>query len=130
MRKRKWFGAVTGALVLSSAQAQAPDAETTADIRCVVVGMRLAGMTDSTARSSGDMTALYYLGRLEGRAPKLDIESLMVEQISKMTSSDYSSEAQRCGKGLTAKGKQITQIGKDMIERGQKMLDKGKSPTS
>jgi hypothetical protein len=129
MRKRGWFAVVAGALVLSSAQGQAPDTETAADMRCVIVGMRLAGMTDPTARSSGMMGALYYLGRVEGRTPKLDVETLMIEQISKMTSSDYSSETQRCGNGLTAKGKQISQIGKDMIERGQKMLDKGKSPT-
>lgn len=65
------------------------------------------------------MLALYYLGRLDGRDPKLDVEKLIIEQVKTMTNADYSSEAVRCGNSLTTKGQQITRIGRDLIKRGQ-----------
>jgi hypothetical protein len=113
---------LAGALTLSSGQATAQDAETIADVRCIIVGMRFAGMVDPTQQSAGMMLSLYYIGRLDGRVPKLDIEELMIKEVSKMTTSDYGSEAKRCGASLTDKGQEITRIGKDIIERGQKMV--------
>lgn len=60
---------------------------------------------------------LYYLGRLDGRGTKLDIESLIAAEVSKMTSDDYASEMKRCEAGLREKGQQIMQIGRDLTER-------------
>jgi len=62
---------------------------------------------------------LYYLGRLDGRAAKVDIERLIVAEATRMSSADYASEAQRCEGGLTEKGQQITQIGKDLTGVGK-----------
>jgi hypothetical protein len=107
---------LAGALTLSSAQAPAQDAETIADVRCIIVGMKFAGTADPTQQSAGMMLSLYYIGRLDGRVPKLDIEELMIKEISTMTTSDYGSEAKRCGASLTDKGQEITRIGKDMIQ--------------
>ena len=115
---------LAGALTLSSVQAPAQDAETIADVRCVIVGMKLAGMTDSTQQTSGMMLSMYYIGRLDGRVPELDIESLMIKEIDTMTTADYGSEAKRCGASLADRGKGITRIGKDMIERGKKLSGK------
>ena len=115
---------LAGALTLSSVQAPAQDAETIADVRCVIVGMKLAGMTDSTQQTSGMMLSMYYIGRLDGRVPELDIESLMIKEIDTMTTADYGSEAKRCGASLADRGKEITRIGKDMIERGKKLSGK------
>jgi hypothetical protein len=115
---------LAGALTLLSTQAPAEDAETISDVRCVIVGMKFAGMSDPTQQSAGLMLSLYYVGRLDGRVPKLNIEELMIKEISTMTTSDYGSEAKRCGASLTEKGQEISRIGKDMVERGQKMLGK------
>ncbi len=112
---------LVGALTLCPAQAPAQDAETIADVRCVIVGMKFAGMADPTQRSAGMMLSMYYIGRLDGRVPKLDIEALMIKEISTMTTTDYGFEAKRCGASLTDKGQEITRIGKDIVERGQKM---------
>ena len=92
----------------------AQDAAITADIRCVAVGIRAAALPDSHQKSSGLLMALYYIGRLDGRDPKLDIEALMSEQLAKMTAADFVAETQRCGGGLTGKGAQITRIGQDL----------------
>jgi hypothetical protein len=111
-----------GTLALSSTLAFAQDAETIADVRCVIIGMKLVGMADPAKQSAGMMLSIYYIGRLDGRVPQLDIEELMVKEISTMTASDYGSDAQRCGASLMDKGQEITRIGKDLVERGQKML--------
>lgn len=99
--------------------ARAADPQTIADVRCALVGFRIGQAADSAVRSSGIMLALYYLGRLDGRDPKLDVEKLIIEQVKTMTNADYSSEAVRCGNSLTTKGQQITRIGRDLIKRGQ-----------
>jgi hypothetical protein len=122
------WSALAGLLALWSVQVRAQDAETSADIRCVLVGIQFAGMADPSQRSAGMMLSLYYIGRLDAHVPKLDIEDLMVKEISTMSPSDYGFEAKRCGGRLTEKGQEITRIGKDMIERGQKTMEKPIAP--
>jgi hypothetical protein len=111
--------AVTG-LVLLPAQVRAQDAETIADVRCAIVGINFAGMPDPSHQTAGTMLSLYYIGRLNGRAPKLNIESLLIAEINTMTPADYDSEAKRCGASLADKGREIARIGKDISERAQK----------
>ncbi len=113
---------LAGALAFWSVQASAQDAEIIADLRCVIVGMGASEMPDPNVHSAGMMLTIYYLGRLDARVPKLDIEEPMIKEISKMTPADYKSEAQRCGASLTTKGQQITRIGQDMVQRGLKGL--------
>ena len=91
-----------------------------ADIRCVVAGVKLSTAANSADQSRGFLLTLYYIGRLDGRAPKLDIENLLIAESSKMTSADDASEAKRCGAALAQKGGQITKIGKDLIESEKK----------
>lgn len=126
--RNSWLNLLMGILMLTSMQASAQDAETIADIRCLIVGVKLAGMADPAQRLTGTMASLYYVGRLDGRVPTLDIEDLIIKEIAVMTTSDYGSEAKRCGASITDKGQEITRIGNDMIVRGRKMLDKEISP--
>jgi hypothetical protein len=107
-------------LGLASMRIGAQEAVNIADVRCVAVGMKLASAANSADQSRGFLLTLYYLGRLDGRVPKLDIENLLIAEGSKMTSSDDTSEARRCGARLAEKGEQITKIGKDLIEREKK----------
>ena len=113
-------------LLLPAVNAQAQDAATIADIRCVIVGMQLAGVANSAQQPQGIVLTWYYIGRLEGRVPKLDIEKLLIEETGSMTSSDYALEIKRCGAELAEKGRQVTQIGKDLIEREQAKSAKSK----
>jgi hypothetical protein len=114
MTHRYWLGALLTALTLVPLQARAQQAEDIADIRCVAVGIRFAELPDSSQKSTGTLLVLYYIGRLDGRTPSLDIEKLLTEQITRMSAADYSAEAARCGKWLSTKGAQITHIGEDM----------------
>ena len=100
--------------VLIVPQGFAQDADSLADIRCVAVGMHFAEAPDSHQKSTGTLLVLYYMGRLDGRAPSLEIEKLLAAQIDKMTASDYNTEATRCSQNLSAKGAQIKQLGEQM----------------
>lgn len=129
MRKNCFVLAFAAFLAAMSAQSSAQDAQTIADIRCVVIGMRMGGTGNAAQQSAGGVLALYYIGRLDGRVPSLNIEDLIVQQITKMTKADYDSEGKRCGAVLKEKGQQLTQIGKDLVERGQKMQNDAKAPS-
>jgi len=87
-------------------------------------------MADASRQSAGTMLTLYYIGRLEGRLPKLDLEELIVKEITTMMPDEFDSETKRCGLGLTEKGRQITTIGSDIAERERRMLEKPTPPTN
>jgi hypothetical protein len=117
---------LTVAFGLVPMRVEAQDATTIADIRCVIVGMELAGVANSAQQPQGIVLTWYYIGRLEGRVPKLDIESLLIEETSGMANSDYASEAKRCSAELAEMGRHVTQIGKDLIEREKKRSGQSK----
>lgn len=103
----------------SASTAPSADARNIADVRCVVVGMKMAELADAKAKSSGTLLALYYIGRLDGRAPGLDLEAQILSQMKSLSPAEYKSEAQRCGAELQAEGQKITAIGEDLNKRGQ-----------
>lgn len=118
MRKRG-LGILMSIMGLASMPLGAQEAVNVADIRCVVVGMKLTGAPSSPDQSRGFLLTLYYIGRLDGRSPKLDIERMIIEETRKMADADYASEARRCGGALVEKGQQITEIGKHLVETGK-----------
>jgi hypothetical protein len=118
--RKRGLSTLVATLGLAAMPIGAQQAVNIADIRCVVVGMKMAGATNSPDQSRGFLLTLYYIGRLDGRRPQLDIEHLLIEETHKMANADYVSEEKRCGEGLAAKGQQITEIGKHLIETGKK----------
>jgi len=114
MGKKHWLSMLWTVLALAPLQVSAQDADTIADVRCVAVGVRSAEKPDSRLKSTGTLLVLYYIGRLNGRNPTLDIEKMLSEQIAKMTDADYAAETSRCSKDLTQTGAQITKLGDDM----------------
>ncbi len=67
--------------------------------------------------------ARYYIARIDGSEPKVDLEALVVGE-SAMTSADINSEAQRCGVSLAAKGQEISQMANNITERAKAQSDK------
>lgn len=111
------LGTALSLLSLLPLQAMAQDADTVADIRCVAVGIRSAALPDSHQKSAGLLMALYFIGRLDGRDPALDLEARLREQLAKMTAADFTTEAARCGNTLSTKGAQITRLGQDLLKQ-------------
>jgi hypothetical protein len=98
-----------------------PNSETIADIHCLAVGLRISQLPDASQKSAGMMATLYYMGRLDGRTPNLDLENLIVQEVPKLNDATFRAEAVRCGNGLTVRGKQITEMGEHLVKRGQAM---------
>jgi hypothetical protein len=84
---------------------------TTDDIRCFVVAISLLQSPNSALRSAGASSALYYLGRLDGREPRMDLGKRVAAEALKMSLEDIRLESQRCGKALSARGATVTAIG-------------------
>jgi hypothetical protein len=118
-RARSFLVLVLAVPLLSAESQVVVDTDSVADVRCFMVAMQI-GKTPGTTQQTAALTgAMYYLGRLDGRSPKLDLESVMVAEEAKMTPADLRSEAVRCGATITARGNEIQRIGKDLIERGK-----------
>jgi hypothetical protein len=114
MSRNHGLSVLLAAAAIASLPVRAQDSDNVADVRCVAVGIRAAELPNSTQKSTGTLLVLYYLGRLDGRNPTLDLEKLLTEQIAKMTHADYATESRRCGQGLSTKGAQITHLGEDL----------------
>jgi hypothetical protein len=99
--------------------AGAENALTVADVQCIVVGARLSESADQTQSQSGEMILTYYLGRIDGRSPNVDLQELIERAARSMTTSDYARAARRCGTEFSARGAAIVRIGKALEEIGK-----------
>ena len=96
---------------------QAVGDETVADVQCVIVGARLSELGDPNQRLTAGMLMIYYLGRLDGRVPSFEIESLVDKEIDKMTPGIFAHETRRCSDEFSAKGIEVTRIGHEISRR-------------
>jgi hypothetical protein len=100
--------------VVARANGIAPES----DARCVIVSLEISNLPNETEHLAGMKSALFFLGRLDGHIPKLNIERLIAREMLKMTSSDIRTEAIRCGGMLTEKGELLQRIGSDISRQG------------
>jgi hypothetical protein len=107
---------VLGVLFLCTAvgRANAPDSQTTADVQCVVVALKLERSPIQREALSSEMLLSYFLGRIDGRSPNADLMTLVQQQAKKMTLMDLGNAARRCGSELAVRGQELTRIGKSL----------------
>ena len=96
------------------------DAETRKDVRCFLAVSSFANDPDSKIAMSAIMGAQYYLGRIDGRAPKLDLEAVLIAETLAFRPADMPALLLSCGQTMTERGKAVTQIGKRLQEIGAK----------
>jgi len=109
-------GLISVAIVSSVALASGATAQsdgTTDDVRCVVVGLNLNQSPIETLRGASVLMTIYYMGRLEGRGPNLDLKGRIADEGRKMSAGDMQSETRRCAAELRAKGEAIAEMGKN-----------------
>lgn len=99
--------------------ARATDHQVVADVKCVVVGLRMMQMTAQQQQGAGTMVALYYLGRLDSRVPDAEAGGLIESEAEKMSAAEFRAGAVWCGKGLALRGKEIQKISADLSRRTQ-----------
>ena len=107
--------AVLAAALFFAGGAAAQDSETSNDVKCVAVfSFAAAQQPEPTVLMGASMAVLYFLGRIEGRAPGFDIENGLRLEASKLTGAKVKSELVRCGGVLKSKGEQLQAIGRSM----------------
>jgi hypothetical protein len=108
---------------LATAARAAPDGsandQNDADVRCVVIAFGLVQSPDPQVKALATGASLYFVGRLRGRAPDLDLEAAIVKQVGAMTPEDMRDELQRCSGVLQVEGGKLQVIGADLKKLGQ-----------
>jgi len=66
------------------AAAPAVDPETTQDVRCLVAVISLAGSDDDNAKMAAAIGSQYFLGRIDGRSPDMDLETAIKLETSRL----------------------------------------------
>lgn len=92
---------------------------TRADIQCLIVGARLSESASPTVKLSGGMVMTYFLGRLDGRTPDANIESLIIEELRTMTSGDVAEASRRCTDEFSKRGVEFEKIGNALVRNGR-----------
>ena len=106
---------VSGAL----SRVHAADGQVDADARCIVVAMHIASLGTAVQRTAGMMIAMYYFGRLDGRAPHADVERLIENEAKKMSMVELRENAARCGQALQVRSREFASIGEDLARQAQ-----------
>jgi len=95
----------------------------TDDVRCYIVALQMISSQNSNTQMAAFMAHGYWLGRLDGRAPDMDIEAQVIAEIPNMTKPEFfQAEAARCGQVMIARGQAETKMGEDMKKRGLKAM--------
>jgi hypothetical protein len=97
------FAAVSGV--------RAETAETTADLRCLVVSFVGVNNPDPALAQAATMAALYYLGRIDAREPELDLEKKLENPEAVFAGRNMAEVAKACGETLSERGQELQDIG-------------------
>ena len=102
------FVAGTGmALLFASAAAASPDVDS-ADVRCFLVAAEMADTKDKEVQSAASIMMFYYLGRIDGRDPKANVEALIEQEAARLTDADKKQLLTSCSAEVKLRGKQLS----------------------
>lgn len=104
--------AMAAAIFAGSAQAQNADA-LAADTRCAMLGLSMAGAANATdeQRQAGAMLSLYFVGKMYGASPGIDLRAAINQQASSLTPELMQSESRRCGEEFRTLGQTLSSLG-------------------
>jgi hypothetical protein len=101
--------------------------ETTADVRCLAAIGRLPEVnaqnqlfTEEGVNTLTALGSLYYLGRVQAREPRLDLENALIVEILAMDPEDIRTELARCSEEMSVAGAKWEVVGKNLVRRGQR----------
>ena len=104
--------AMAAAIFAGSAHAQSADA-LAADTRCAMLGLSMAGASTATdeQRQAGAMLSLYFVGKMYGRSPGIDLRAAINQQATSLTADLMQSESRRCGEEFRTLGQTLSALG-------------------
>ena len=110
--------AVSALIALSLSLAAAQDRQSEADLRCLVIALAMGNSVDPNIKNLAPVAAMYYIGRIEGHDPKVNLEASLGSALRKMSAAERQTESRRCGGELSAKGKLLSEIGANLQKQG------------
>jgi len=99
-------------LVAGVARAETPAA--TSDLRCFVVLSMVNDNGDPKMNATIMLGRLYFLGRLDGSAPGMDLKTRFRDVATKMTPADAKAELARCGPILRARATVLDDVSRGL----------------
>jgi hypothetical protein len=105
---------LVGALTCQPASGQPAQAESDADVRCVVFAVSPLNSSDADMRSAGQGLFLYYLGRIDGRDPHFDLEAAVLKATHDAPGNAASAQNKQCAETMRARSKEVAAIGQKL----------------
>jgi hypothetical protein len=112
------IAAAFGAMVLTGSARAQDDSAMRSDLRCVVSLQLMADKGDEKMKAASLAATLYFLGRIDGRSPDADLESLLAAELKTMSPADMQTSLVRCGQILVEKGTAWQSMGERMLKGG------------
>ena len=95
------------AAFLLSTQAAPISSEQRNDIRCFVVAAEMADTEDKEVQTAASIMMFYFLGKLDGRNPKSDLDAVFEREAQLMSDDDKKALTATCAKTVEERGKQL-----------------------
>ncbi|MBU4433691.1 MAG: hypothetical protein KKC14_04655 [Alphaproteobacteria bacterium] len=101
----------TALALLAAGPTRAEAPETTEDLRCLAISFAVTSNKDPAISQAGILSALYYLGRLDGREPRFELEKRLSEPNVLPVGKALEELAQNCGSKLQTRGQELVEMG-------------------
>ena len=120
MTARSLMMVAVGLLLLGATGARAQDSSD-ADFRCFAAMSRAGGADGVPDEQKAQLASgvMYFLGKLDGENPNLDLESALAEQVKKLKPRQLRREMARCGAELRSRGQILQDIGDRLKARSE-----------
>ena len=105
--------------IAARADDAATEEATVKDVRCLLTSMYTSQLNDAKFRAAGMVSALYWMGKIDGRAPDLDLEASLLKEIKALKPDELREEAMRCGTEMRERSAKMKKIGEDLITMGK-----------
>ena len=116
----KWImGAALIALVSLPAQGAALDRATQGDVECVAALAVAASEAQGEQLTGLAMITFYFVGRLDGRVPKLDLESALAEEAPALTEARVKALITSCSAQYLKRANDMQAVGKSLESRSR-----------
>jgi len=126
MMKKLILGLCAAAAMMSGSAARAD--ETSEDVRCLVIFMQMSNAQAPAAQTGGLIGSFYYMGKLDARSRDLDLEKMILTEVSQMSEVSFQADAKRCGDDMTKRGQAAADLGKALQQHAQQMQKLGDGP--
>lgn len=93
------------------------------DVRCFIVALQAMDSSDAATKMAGTMAQNYWMGRIDGHQPEIDLENMVLAEIPEVSKPGvFESEALRCGTEMQVRGAEVQKIGRNIQRRAMEMM--------